>query len=207
LDELAAQSARPAQRGVDVLEFIRSAGGLKPSTELRSFDAQRYPGLINRRGLSADQMREKMVEAGYLQESGPDQPAITTPADVYNLLGRAISGERVVPQADLEADEQFSRNKAARDFARELKASERNFVFPEIDKNEPALARGLRETYGALTQDERQEVVLRNQRGEDIVDLLEEKTTQNPLYYALGAPMRQARARRQCARSGENQQA
>ena len=192
----AAPVSPSARRGVDVLQFIRANGGLKPSRELGGMDAQRYPGLINSAGLDADKMREKMVEAGYLQEAGPDQPAVTTPADVYDLLGRAISGERIVPQEDLQADEAFWRTKAMRDFARELKASERNFIFPEMDRHGPALARGLRQAYAGLTPDERQEVIQRNQRGEDIVDLLEEKTTQNPLYYALGTPSGKAKSYR-----------
>jgi hypothetical protein len=186
------------RRGVDVLQFIRSKGGLKPSRELGAMDARRYPGLINRNGLDADKMREAMVEAGYLQESAPDQPAITTPADVYDLLGRSISGERIVPEADRAGDEAFRSRREARDAQRELQGAEKTFVQPEIARYDAEIGGNgdLWRVYLELSSDDKNDVIDRNRRGADIVDLLEEKTLQNPIYYALGAPVRRAKASR-----------
>lgn len=162
-------------RGVDVLQFIRSKGGLKPSGELKALDAKRYPGLINKAGLSADKMREAMVEAGYLEESGPDKPAVTTPQEVHDLLARAIGGERIVPRAAQQADEALRAVQSQKNEARELKHAEQTFVLPEIQRYDEDLGIPvLKQVYDSLDASTRSEVIDRNRRGEDIASLLEE---------------------------------
>lgn len=188
VDELAAQqpavedASREApapvdqrQKGDSVLRFIRDSGGLQPSGELDALDAQRYPGLINENGLTADQMREALIENGYLEETGPDAPSVTTPQDVYDLVQRAISGERIVPLADQKADDAHFSGPDDGDARRALLQNEKQFVLPQIEQydeefGEPVLAK----VYRGLKEDDRLEVIDRARRGEDVADLLEE---------------------------------
>lgn len=163
------------QRGVDVIQFIRSKGGLKPSGELDAVDAKRYPGLISRKGLSADQMREAMVEAGFLQEADPEGVATTTPQDVFDLVARSIGGERIVAAADKSADDAYKAAQDRRSEERELKAAEQTFVLPEIARYDEEFGSPiLRPVYDQLDAISKNEVIDRNRRGEDVADILEE---------------------------------
>jgi hypothetical protein len=92
-----------------VMEFIASQGGLRDQGgELRARDLDhrttmtRFGPAARRNGLSADQMRERLVEAGYLTDAGrlDGGPATTTATDVYDLIDRARSGDKVVPIQD-----------------------------------------------------------------------------------------------------------
>jgi len=87
-----------------LVPFIRAHGGMKDVTgDLKhildkSGTKGHIPGIINNKtGVHPDRMRGYLVEAGYLKESGPDQPAITTVNDVYDLVRRAASGEKILP--------------------------------------------------------------------------------------------------------------
>lgn len=89
---------------VSLVSFIRAQGGIRDERgELAAIldrpGSKGYiPGIINNKtGVHPDRMRERLVEAGYLRESGPDQPAITSVNDVYDLVRRAYGGERVLP--------------------------------------------------------------------------------------------------------------
>lgn len=89
---------------VSLVSFIRAHGGIKDVTgDLKhildkSGTKGHIPGIINNKtGVHPDRMRGYLVEAGYLKESGPDQPAITTVNDVYDLVRRAASGEKILP--------------------------------------------------------------------------------------------------------------
>jgi hypothetical protein len=178
--EAPTEAAPQGKRGVDVIQFIRAKGGLKPSGELEAVDAKRYPGLVSGKGLGADQMREALVEAGYLEETGPDQPAITTPQDVFDLVGRAISGERIVPASDVQADQDFTQTQVVRQFDQEMLAAEENFVLPDIEEiDDEAGFPVLTEAYQKLSESERAEVVERNARGENVDDLIEEMAVRN----------------------------
>jgi hypothetical protein len=173
---------RPAQgQGVDVIQYIRAKGGLKPSGELAAVNAERYPGLVREGGLDADKMREALVEAGYLEESGPDQPAITTPQDVYDLIGRQISGERVFPVAERADVRARTEQQSGYEFERELQAAEQNFVLPEITKLDSEVGSPvIRSAYARLTNDEKAETIERFWRGgEDISDVIEEIAIRN----------------------------
>lgn len=83
-----------------VCEFLRRHGGIRDEHgELRAMAAHRErPGLVNNvRGISLDHARELLVQAGYLRESGPHEPAITTVADVLDLIRDELSGIRHQP--------------------------------------------------------------------------------------------------------------
>jgi predicted transcriptional regulator len=167
-------------KGQGVIRFIQSIGGMQPSGELDALDAHRYPGLINQGGKSADEMREALVEAGYLEESGPDQPNITTPDDVYDLIQRAISGERIVPLQDQQADADFHAALETKDAEKELNWAEKQFVLPAIEHyDEEAGDPILSQAYRKLSPDERIQVIDRVRRGEDVFNVVEEIFTYN----------------------------
>lgn len=77
-----------------VCTFLRRHGGIRDEHgELAAMQLHRErPGLLSRRGLSLDHARELLVEAGYLHESGPDRPAITTVNDVVELIRDELQG-------------------------------------------------------------------------------------------------------------------
>jgi hypothetical protein len=163
-------------QGVDVVQFIRNNGGIKPSGELSAVNAERYPGLVREGGVNADMMRERLVEAGYLEETGPDQPAVTTPQDVYDLIGRSIAGERIVPVAEQAGLRSRNEQQTSYEFDRELQGAEENFVLPEIAKIDQEIGGAVIGTsYARLTNDEKAEVIERHWRGgEDVADVIEE---------------------------------
>jgi hypothetical protein len=173
---------RPAETpSENVIRFIRERGGIQPSGETDAMDASRYPGLVSQRGMTPDQAREALVEAGFLTESVADETAVTTPDDVYDLLDRAIRGERVVPVAEQAADRERIAIEEAYEFDRELEAAEQNFVFPalaEIDAEigTPVLA----DAYRRLSNDDKAELIERVSReGEGIDAILEEMAIRN----------------------------
>ncbi len=169
--------ARPVESaGVDVIQFIRAKGGLEPSGELSGLNAERYPGLVRQGGLNADKMREALVEAGYLEETGPDQPAITVPQDVYDLVAEQIGGERVFPIAERAGAESLGEQRQAYEFDRELASQEENFVLPELARiDEETGADVVTSAYARLSNDEKAELIERHVRvGEAVDDILED---------------------------------
>lgn len=174
--------ARPTESaGVDVVQFIRGKGGLKPSGELRAVNAERYPGLVRESGLEADKMREALVEAGYLEEAGPDQPAVTTPQDVYDLVARQIEGERVFPIAERAGAASLAEQSQAYEQDRELVNQEENFVLPELARIDDEVgADVVTSAYARLSNDEKAEVIERHVRGGEAVDdVIEEIAMRN----------------------------
>lgn len=194
-DQAAAEAAAPQQvdpsieqvapglagkKAVTALQFIRENGGIQPSGELDALDAHRYPGLINGGGLSADEMRERLVEGGYLEESGPDAPAVTTPADVFDIVRRSVSGERIVPVADQMADDAFFAARDAKDAQRELEYSEKSIVLPEIEQIDEQLVEPVfMKLFKAFGMDDRMEAIDRIRRGEHADDVIEQITIKN----------------------------
>lgn len=116
------------QRPMNVVEFIASLGGLRDDNgELaaRGMDIRKSmtrfgpfmrrkgevveggglfgdAGGVRGKGLSADEIREKLVEAGYLNDTGrlTGGEANTTANDVYDLIDMQLQGQNVVRSED-----------------------------------------------------------------------------------------------------------
>jgi hypothetical protein len=85
---------------VSAASYIVALGGVRDdSGDLRAMDAHKLrPGLVNnRRGVPLDRVRGHLVEAGYLVESGPFEPAQTTVNDVLELIREELSGRPCYP--------------------------------------------------------------------------------------------------------------
>lgn len=162
-------------KGNGVLQFIRSQGGLLPDGEFAALSADRVPGLISENGKSLTEMRDALVEAGYLEESGPDQPDLSSHDDVYDLVQRAMSGERIVPLADQQADEDFQASLDSKDAHKQLAWAEDRIVLPAIEQyNEETGDPTLGQVYRKLRPDDRIAVIERVRDGEDVVNVVEE---------------------------------
>ncbi len=163
-----------ASKGKGVLQFIRSQGGLLPEGEFHSLSVDRIPGLLNENGKSVSEMREALVEAGYLEESGPDQPDLTSHDDVYDLVSRAMAGERIVSLADQQAEEE-AQAALAGDPQKMLAWAEDTIVLPAIEQygeetGDPTLS----QVYKKLEPADRIAVIERVREGEDVVNVVEE---------------------------------
>lgn len=100
-------------RPMNVIEFIASIGGLRDEQgELRARDLNarstmtRFGPMARKNGLSADEVRERLVEAGFLDEAGfggldDTAAARTTENDVFDLIDRQLSSQPVVARADV----------------------------------------------------------------------------------------------------------
>ena len=100
-------------RPMNVIEFIASIGGLRDEQgELRARDLNarstmtRFGPMARKNGLSADEVRERLVEAGFLDEAGfggldDTAAARTTENDVFDLIDRQLSGQPVVARPDV----------------------------------------------------------------------------------------------------------
>lgn len=166
-----------------VVEFIRENGGLQPSGELDAVDAQRYPGIVSEGGLTAEEMRERLVDAGYLRETPSDQPNVTTPSDVYDLVRRATSGDRIVPVEEKAADDLYFENEGAQDPQKELAHAEKMFVAPALERYDEELGDPIySQTFKKLEPAQRIEAIDRARRGEDIADVLEDLAFQDVLF-------------------------
>jgi hypothetical protein len=161
--------------GNGVLQFIRAQGGLLPDGEFAALSADRIPGLVSENGKSLTEMRDALVEAGYLEESGPDQPDLASHDDVYDLVQRAMSGERIVPLADRQADEDFQASLDSKDAHKQLAWAEDSIVLPAIEQyNEETGDPTLGQVYRKLRPDDRIAVIERVRDGEDVVNVVEE---------------------------------
>lgn len=156
------QPQTPAQPR-SLIAFLRSLGGIRPSGETRAMNAEKIPGLISNRGLTPDRAREALIDAGYLRED-PNANASTSIADFYDLLDRAVRGERVMP----EGSEQFEQAR----IAKEEKSAER--LRMEQDAISALDEIGLREHYDGLSRREKLELQERIAGGEDAGDVLED---------------------------------
>lgn len=167
-----------ARRAVNVIRYIQELGGIKPTGELAGMNARRFPGLVSSKGLDVDKVRERLVEAGYLEESGPDQPAITTPDDVYELLSRAIGGERVVPLDEQQGERSRLAEEETRAAEEMLADMEATVVLPAISELDTEFGgEYLSQTYASLPVSMRNEVIERAARGNENVDNLIEEMT------------------------------
>lgn len=173
-----ADARKVAQKAVDVIQFIRGLGGVRPTGELKAMDAGRYPGLVSRKGLDVDKVRERLVEAGFLEETGPDQPAVTLPDDVYELISRAMSGERIVPTDQRADDDARLAGIDEQEAQRVLADMEVTYVEPELTRLELETGdQTISSAYRRLSRDQRDEVTDRYVRGdENLDDLIEEMT-------------------------------
>lgn len=116
-----------------------------------------------------------LVEAGYIEESGPDQPPITSSDDVFDLVRRAMAGERIVPLADQQPDNDYEASLNSRDAEKQLAWAEKEVVLPAIERydeetGDPILS----QTYRKLKPDERIAVIEAVRRGEDVSSAIEE---------------------------------
>lgn len=147
----------------DLIQFLRSRGGIKPSSETAAIDATRIPGLINGRGMTHDQARESLVEAGYIRED-PHAVASTSVADFHNLFADAVRGERIVPEGAHQAEQEY------------LDREEQKINRARLEQN--ALDQlddlGIRDQYDVLSKPEKIELQNRIDAGESADDVLEQ---------------------------------
>jgi hypothetical protein len=157
---LAALSGRPKS----LISFLRDKGGIKPSGETDAMDAGKsIKGLISKRGMNHDEAREALVEAGYMHED-PNAEATTSISDFHDLLDRAVRGERILPREAEAAD--ILKKKTQQERAEEARAKQK--LFEALDEL------GARSDWKTLGEDERRELLLRHDRGENPDDVLEE---------------------------------
>lgn len=92
----------------DVLGFIRSLGGIQDQTgDLRAMDAHKRGGLINNKnGLPPDTVRARMVEEGFLHDAPYEQETTSSVNDLYELVDRALRGEKIYRESDRQAAEE-----------------------------------------------------------------------------------------------------
>ncbi|MFN5251908.1 MAG: LPD38 domain-containing protein, partial [Bacteroidota bacterium] len=112
-----------------VIEFIASIGGIRDDGgELKARDLTarstmtRFGPLVRKNGLPPDKVRERLVEAGYIEERGnlTGGLAQTTPDDVYAAIDRQLAGETVVSRQDQNWQADVDATKAAERSADEL---------------------------------------------------------------------------------------
>ena len=123
--------------GQDAISFIRERGGIRDDGgDLASMGAPK--SIIRKDGMSADDMREALVEAGYLTELGDytGTEAQTTENDVFELVARSLAGEKVFVQGSDAAAElaAYDKNRSTleteeasaiiRDLQREMETNE-----------------------------------------------------------------------------------
>jgi hypothetical protein len=110
LDRPVRKRGEMRNRPMNVIEFIASIGGLRDEQgELKARDLNarttmtRFGPMARKNGLSADQVREKLVEAGYLDDAGFGSrlQLQTTESDVFDLIDRQRSGQAIVKREDL----------------------------------------------------------------------------------------------------------
>jgi hypothetical protein len=98
------QSAPP--KAQDLVEFLRSKGGLRPHSEYGE-NVTRTKGLVRSKesgeGLTAEKAREELIRAGYMREPDPDAPPEIALKDFYDLLGDAASSKRIYSERGAEA--------------------------------------------------------------------------------------------------------
>ena len=158
----------PGPRPQSFVAWVKAQGGIKPDADLNQIGAERFPGILNRNGLSLDEVRERAVQAGFLTERPFQGVAETTPNDVVDLLQRNIAGERIVRAGDVDVEQRFT------------EADQVNALNDDLFSFEPEIRQALREfdqedAFDALDVAERSELLFRTTReGEDLFDVIEE---------------------------------
>ena len=106
LADIQALKAGQAERADDLIEEIKSLGGIKivdnegritsEGGDVRDVFNKRYPiGLVNNRnGVPLDYVREALQERGWLPKAADDMPDDTSTADVLDLLARWSAGDK-----------------------------------------------------------------------------------------------------------------
>lgn len=98
--------------------FLRQNGGVRdPGGELRGMDAGRANLLNNKSGLDPDEAALRAWEAGYFGDVLASGNARPTPNELFELIRRDMSGERVYSHADMDAVLEMA---ALRDLENEL---------------------------------------------------------------------------------------
>lgn len=105
----------------NAVEFIASVGGMRDERgELQARDARRlmtpYGPLARPNGKTEDQIRELLVENGYLTDAGRDNggQATTTVEDVYRLIDQHLAGKPVYAIQDQEQGQAIDDAKRAK---------------------------------------------------------------------------------------------
>ena len=105
----------PKVKPEDIMKFIRDRGGIQDiEGELRAIEVPKSILAKEGEGLRPDEMRELLVEAGFIQEVPFEEQATTTTDDMYDLIRRAMSGERVVRLGEEGLAEEFDADRSAR---------------------------------------------------------------------------------------------
>ncbi len=94
---------RPAtySKPINVLDFIASIGGISdPTGELRGMDLPKmgpFGPIVRKNGLHPDNIREQLLENGYLQDRGwgTEFQQETMANDVYELIAKHMGGQKV----------------------------------------------------------------------------------------------------------------
>lgn len=145
--------APPAAPPQDAASFIRERGGIVDETgDMASFGAPKSI-VNNQTGLSPDAMREALVEAGYITETGGDGQAQTTVDDVYEIVRRITAGEKVYPVgaegevAAIEGRRPNMRDEEANAILSDLQAQmERDGIpYTLSEREEQAVIKGVRD--------------------------------------------------------------
>jgi hypothetical protein len=122
-----------APQGPSIMRFLASMGGLKPDPELLAINVPfRH---LRKGGVSLDYAREAAAEAGYFPQYGSNTEAMaqSTPADLLDLIDRAVRGEHVNAFGD--APERRYAEPAIRDrFEHEVSGFMRENDLDETDK-------------------------------------------------------------------------
>lgn len=116
LADIEAVAAGKTERAPDLVDAIRSMGGIKivdnegritsEGGDVRDVFNRRYPpGLVNNKtGVPLDYVRERLQEDGWLPNAG-DGLNETTTADVLNLLSQWQGGKKPLPIGDVRGED------------------------------------------------------------------------------------------------------
>lgn len=110
LDQIRAQEGKGfltvPRKPEGIISFLRKAGGIRDDGgKLSARDAQRNSrarGLVKKDGLELDRARELAVEAGFLTDSDPNAPPISTIEDLLDAIDIELAGGDVVRDGDLD---------------------------------------------------------------------------------------------------------
>jgi hypothetical protein len=117
LDDLKAVKAGLAEKPADLIDTIKSLGGIKivdnngritpEGGDVRDIFNKRYPiGLVNNRdGIPLDYVREALQEQGWLPRAADGMPDETTTADVLDMLSRWNSGDKPLPVGEVRGQD------------------------------------------------------------------------------------------------------
>ncbi|MEO0943213.1 MAG: hypothetical protein AAFY06_00025 [Pseudomonadota bacterium] len=89
------------ERRLSALSYLKAAGGIEDldGSLVRMGLHKMRPGLVNNKsGLSLDECRRLLVDAGYLDDTPwLDGPVETTPGEVLDIIREEVSGRPLYP--------------------------------------------------------------------------------------------------------------